>query len=128
MTHFTTNLERWLALVPENIAIDQVAWEKRQAIVRAVIAGATQREIAAALGVSRVRISDQFRQQTYRNQRSWGSPVQQWLSGGGQLADLAHVLMKSTKRREALSISINFYPAPSDTTASSDERQSEPKS
>ena len=42
----------WYEVLPEQIAINQIAYERRHRVLHAVLSGAKQKEIAAKLGIS----------------------------------------------------------------------------
>jgi DNA-directed RNA polymerase specialized sigma24 family protein len=59
----------WMALLPEEVALRQAAWEKRRAVVRAVRSGVSQKDIAAFMGVSSSRVHQLYKA-GLRNARS----------------------------------------------------------
>jgi transposase len=52
----------WLALLPYDVAIRQRSWERCKSVERALLAGATQREIAQRLGISPMLVGRMKRQ------------------------------------------------------------------
>lgn len=67
---------RWRLIVPETVALQQVAWEFDRALIRALRSGQTQKQLAATLNISQGRISQ-------RCHRAWvrkTSPVERFLS------------------------------------------------
>lgn len=59
--HMQRTFETWAAIIPEHKALEQASWERLQAVLRAWHAGATQKEIADALGVSPARVHQMTR-------------------------------------------------------------------
>lgn len=68
----------WYGLVPPEVATKQLAWERRQAVLRARSLGMTYAEIAERMGCSRNRAQ----QLDYLAQRTKKSPVEHWLMRG----------------------------------------------
>jgi hypothetical protein len=52
----------WLALLPYGVAIRQRSWERCKSVERALLAGATQGEIAQKLGISPTLVGRMKRQ------------------------------------------------------------------
>lgn len=90
----------WSALVPDHIAARQVAWERRRRILRACSAGAGVGMIAAAMGLSRGRVS-QLRDQAKTQGRS---PVEGWIERSGDLAALADVMRTADRVNAAVDV------------------------
>lgn len=76
MRHFD-----WEALVPSDVALDQIAWERRRVIARAHNAGAKLADIAQKLGVSYTRVYQLNR----LGQNETVSPVERWLKEIGSI-------------------------------------------
>jgi DeoR/GlpR family transcriptional regulator of sugar metabolism len=77
MTHKMLRFN-WFDVVPENIAAAQIAWERRQSIVRAIESGATVQEIAI-----RQKVTVQTIYRLRQLQHCWHqhSPAERYLKG-----------------------------------------------
>lgn len=77
----------WFNLIDETIAQRQLAWERRQAVFRAVNAGATRREISKKLGICEERVSQIY----LKAARSLDpAPVKMYCDHGGEIEALAY--------------------------------------
>ena len=72
--------QRWMAVLPKEIAVMQARWEINGAIARALAAGACQPEIADVLKLSKAAISARS-----RSARTEISPIEKYLAGRDHL-------------------------------------------
>lgn len=68
----------WHDVLPEQIAINQIAFERREMVLRAYQAGAKQKEIAAKLGISPSIVSDMVRKALKHKAKGTKPPVTSW--------------------------------------------------
>ncbi|MGA7323490.1 MAG: hypothetical protein WBX25_03135 [Rhodomicrobium sp.] len=69
----------WYDLLPSQLATEHIKWENCNRIVRAVEAGAGRKEIAAIMGVTRVRINQMYRIGKRQRRSGLQSPLERYL-------------------------------------------------
>ena len=82
--------------LPFNIANQQAAYERRHAILRAVNAGAIQKEIAEYLSVSKTTIWSAVGRARRESSRHLRSPVERYFSYGGDISELRELIAKAS--------------------------------
>lgn len=76
----------WLDVVPKYVAVEQIAWERGQKILRAKKAGVSFSAISRHFGISPAAI-----RQTALKHQNKRPPVAAWLNLKGDVAELAEM-------------------------------------
>jgi len=70
----------WLDLLPKNVALMQIAWERRQSVARVVLDhGVSQKELARRMGLSPARIQQMVRRASRDRLGGNRAPVTRWM-------------------------------------------------
>jgi len=70
----------WFAIVPEEIAVAQVAWERRQTALAMQDAGMKQGQIAELFGVTKSRVSQMTLRASAAKRAGKSSPAEAYLN------------------------------------------------